>query len=210
MTRIGIFGTSGLAREVGDIADALGLQPIYVARDADEAALWTGDEPVVLEADIAHYAELSYVIGIGNGAIRRRLAESFATLRFGNLIHPSASFGKGQRAAVEQGTGNIVGAGTRLSNAITVGNHVIFNPSVTVGHDVVIEDFVTICPAATISGNVHVETGAWIGAGAVINQGNPDRKLRIGAGAVIGSGAVVTRDCEPGAVYAGVPARRLR
>ena len=95
MTRIGIFGTSGLAREVGDIADALGLQPIYVARDADEAALWTGDEPVVLEADIAHYAELSFVIGIGNGAVRRRLAESFATLRFGNLIHPSASFGKG-------------------------------------------------------------------------------------------------------------------
>lgn len=32
MRKVGIFGTSGMAREAGDIAWALGLEPIYVAR----------------------------------------------------------------------------------------------------------------------------------------------------------------------------------
>ena len=44
-----------------------------------------------------------------------------------------------------------------------------------------------------------------IGSGAVILGG-----LSIGDGALIGAGAVVTRDVEPGAVVAGVPARVMR
>ena len=45
---------------------------------------------------------------------------------------------------------------------------------------------------------------ASIGSGALILGG-----VEIGAGAMIGAGAVVTRDVEPGAVVAGVPARAL-
>ena len=211
MTGVGILGTSGLAREIGDIADALDLPAIFFARDAAELDHWTGVQQCVIENDIGKYRDLMFVVGIGESAIRRRVVEKFAaTLRFGNLIHPAATFGRGQRAAVECGLGNVVAAGVQMSNAIAIGNFCIFNPNATIGHDVVIEDFVTICPSATISGNVHVAAGAWIGAGVVINQGNRERKLSIGADAVIGSGAVVTRDCEAGGVYAGVPARRLR
>jgi UDP-2-acetamido-3-amino-2,3-dideoxy-glucuronate N-acetyltransferase len=47
-----------------------------------------------------------------------------------------------------------------------------------------------------------VEAGASIGSGAVILGG-----VRVGAGALVGAGAVVTRDVEPGAVVAGMPAR---
>jgi D-arabinose 1-dehydrogenase-like Zn-dependent alcohol dehydrogenase len=36
--RIGIFGTSGMAREASDIADALGLSVVFVARDSAELA----------------------------------------------------------------------------------------------------------------------------------------------------------------------------
>ena len=45
----------------------------------------------------------------------------------------------------------------------------------------------------------------WIGANAVILGG-----VTVGDGAVVAAGAVVTRDVEPGAVVAGVPARLLR
>jgi acetyltransferase-like isoleucine patch superfamily enzyme len=45
---------------------------------------------------------------------------------------------------------------------------------------------------------------ASIGSGAVVLAG-----VRIGAGALVGAGAVVTRDVEPGATVAGVPARTL-
>jgi maltose O-acetyltransferase len=34
--------------------------------------------------------------------------------------------------------------------------------------------------------------------------------ITIGEGTVIAAGAIVTKDCEPDALYAGVPARRLR
>ncbi len=45
----------------------------------------------------------------------------------------------------------------------------------------------------------------WIGHGAVVMPG-----VSIGIGAVVGANAVVTRDVEPYAIVAGVPARRLR
>jgi serine acetyltransferase len=45
----------------------------------------------------------------------------------------------------------------------------------------------------------------WIGANAVILGG-----VKIGNGAVVAAGAVVTKDVEPGAVVAGVPACLIR
>jgi acetyltransferase-like isoleucine patch superfamily enzyme len=45
----------------------------------------------------------------------------------------------------------------------------------------------------------------WIGANAVILGG-----VTIGDGAVVAAGAVVTKDVDPGAVVAGVPARFVR
>ena len=51
----------------------------------------------------------------------------------------------------------------------------------------------------------HVGDGTWIGAGAIILPG-----LTIGAGCVVAADAVVTRNCDPNEVYAGVPAKRLR
>jgi hypothetical protein len=55
-----------------------------------------------------------------------------------------------------------------------------------------------------------VEDGAWIGAGALVRNGRPDRPLVVGAGATVGMGAVVMRDVPPGATVLGNPARIVR
>lgn len=209
MTRIGIFGTSGLAREVADVAAALDLAPVFVARDAAAREAGPSGEEIVLEADVGTLGRIGFVIGIGDPKIRSAVARRHGSvLRFANLLHPAATFGRAQRAAVEAHAGVVVFAGARLTNSIAIGDFALINPNATIGHDVTIGDCVTICPGATISGNVAIGDGVWIGAGAIVNQGQPDKPLRIGDRAVIGSGAVVVGDCEAGGVYAGVPARK--
>jgi sugar O-acyltransferase (sialic acid O-acetyltransferase NeuD family) len=211
MTDFGIFGTSGFAREAGDIAHALGLRPIYFARNADELNAWTSPDEVALQSELGRYGHLKFAIGIGDNKIRQRLASELAnTVAFGNLIHPNASFGHRQRERIESRRGVIVCAGVRMTNNITVGDFTIFNLNATVGHDVSIDDFVNVAPGACISGNVHLGARCWIGTGAAINQGTPGEPLRIGADTVIGSGAVVVANCEAGGTYVGVPARKVQ
>jgi len=211
VNRLGIFGTSGMAREAGDIACELGFAPVYIARDQAELEAWSFPGEVILESEIDRYPDLGYTIGIGDGDIRQRIAQRFTgRLRFVNLIHPSATFGHGQRQIIEARQGVIVCAGVRFTNNIQIGDFTIFNLNATISHDVVIDDFVYVAPGAHIAGNVHVGTRCWIGTGVAINQGSGEARLLIGTDTVIGSGAVVVKPCEPSAVYVGIPAKRIK
>jgi sugar O-acyltransferase (sialic acid O-acetyltransferase NeuD family) len=209
--RIGIFGTSGMARESRDIADALGVSVVFVACDSAELATFAEHGDSILESDAERFKDMPFVIGIGEGAIRRKIATRFAgKIKFGNLIHPTSTFGRGQREVVESRQGIIICAGVRLTSNIVVGDFSIFNLNATVNHDCVVGNFVTISPQACILGNVEIKSGAWIGASATINQGTNVAKRMIGSDTIIGSGAVVLHDCEADSVYAGVPARKIK
>ena len=52
---------------------------------------------------------------------------------------------------------------------------------------------------------VRVGRGVWIGARVTVLPG-----VTIGDGCVIAAGSVVTNDCKPDSLYAGIPARRVR
>lgn len=209
--RIGIFGTSGMARETRDIADALGFSVVFVARDPMELAALGETEDFVLESDIGRFRDIPYVIGIAEGAVRRKIATRYAgKASFINLIHPSVTFGRCQREQVESRQGVIVCAGVRFASNISIGNFTIFNLNSTVSHDSIIGDFATISPQACVLGNVEVKNNVWIGAGVTINQGTNECKRIIGANAIIGSGAVVLHDCDADSVYVGIPARKIK
>lgn len=96
-----------------------------------------------------------------------------------------------------------------LPNVI-VGEHVQVMPLTVIGHDVRIGNFVSLCPSVTVSGYVHIEDEAFIGAGAVLSNGTAAKPLVIGRGARVGVGAVVTKSVAPGASVMGNPARPLR
>jgi sugar O-acyltransferase (sialic acid O-acetyltransferase NeuD family) len=210
MRTIAILGASGFAREVADVVDSLGGQAVFVARDRAERDGWSFPGEILLEEEIVARGDVDLAIGIGENAVRERVAGRFPDRSFPTLIHPSATFGRGQRDRLEARRGVIVCAGVRFTNSIDVGDFCIFNLNVTVGHDVVIDDFVNVAPGAAISGNVHLGRGVMVGTGAAVNQGTAEARLEIGANTQIGSGAVVTKDCDPDAVYVGIPARRIR
>jgi acetyltransferase-like isoleucine patch superfamily enzyme len=100
-----------------------------------------------------------------------------------------------------------IGRGCELdiANSITIGAHVLLAPNV----------FITDHAHNHAPGRRHDEQGirsapvvigddAWIGTRAVILAG-----VTVGAGAIVGAGAVVTKNVEPNAIVAGVPARKI-
>jgi len=143
------------------------------------------------------------------------------TVGAGSAVHPSV--------VVENGD-VVVGAKTRLQRGVfirgprvRIGNRVFCNDGVYVNHHVTIEDQVSIGQftrlitgghelgpeghraGATTTEPIVIGRGAWLGASVTILPG-----VTVGAGCVIAAGAVVTKDCEPNGLYAGVPAVRKR
>ena len=89
---------------------------------------------------------------------------------------------------------------------IYIGDYVQFGPNVTVvtaGHPVLPELRREIF--LQYNKDVHIEEGAWIGAGVIILPG-----VTIGKGSVIGAGSVVTKDIPANVVAVGNPCRVMR
>lgn len=133
------------------------------------------------------------------------------------MVHPTL---------VVESPGVTIGAGTRLHRDIVVrgpgvaiGNGVFVNDGCYFTSSVVLEDNVSVGqysrfitghhPAGTSDRRagvterrpILVGRGSWIGASVTVLPG-----VTIGAGCVIAAGAVVTKDCLPHSLYAGVPA----
>ncbi len=207
--KIAIFGAGGHARETADIADAVGYGDIVFVDRAQGTEPFSGFS-IVDEESIPPLLESGFVfsIGIGDNAMRKRIFMRHPALPYVNLLHPSATFGRGQKEAFLQKKGNIIAAGACFASSIAPGNFGCFNLNCSVNHDVVFGDFVTLAPRVAIAGNVDIRDGAFVGVGAVVSNGKGlTQKIVIGENAVVGAGAVVIRDVGSGQTVKGVPAK---
>lgn len=103
---------------------------------------------------------------------------------------------------VELGAFNTVCSGT--IDPTVVGSYVKTDDHVHIAHNCRIGKNTLLTAHVMLAGSVTVGADVWIAPNASILN-----KISIGDGAFIGLGAVVLKDCEAGASYAGVPARRL-
>ena len=127
-------------------------------------------------------------LGIGRqvGGLKQCTFESRrVTIGDGSFVNSGCSFeGKGN---IEIGRDAFIGPQTMI---------------ITSTHDIAKDGEVTRMPAYK---PVKVGNRCWLGARVTVLPG-----VTIGEGTIVAAGAVVTKDCEPGAVYAGVPAKRIR
>jgi len=101
--------------------------------------------------------------------------------------------------------GTVLFEGAKVSHSATLGEHVHVLYNAVVSHGCQVGDFVTICAGAVLAGEVVVESGAFIGANAVIRHGG----ITIGRNAVVGMGAVVVDNVPDNAKVVGNPAKVL-
>jgi len=208
MKSIVIFGAQGQAKVAVEAIEQIGTHRIagfiapgplgfmsaypVLGADADVARLWQEIGPFD-----AHLA-------VGDGAIRRRVAERLASelpsLGFPPIVHPLARLAK--NAIVDPGAFIAIGA-TVCADA-RVGRHAILNTNASIDHDCVLGDFAFAGPGAALGGTVIVGAGAFIGIGAVILP-----NLTIGPGAMVGGGAVVVRDVPANTTVVGIPAKSV-
>ncbi|MCX7772828.1 MAG: acetyltransferase [Clostridia bacterium] len=199
-----IIGGSGHAKVVADIIEAM-IDNGYNAEiigflDDDSMKTKLLNYPRLGDTSFASELAkegISFIIGIGNNAVRKRIAESLHA-HWIKAIHPKAIVSP--YASI--GDGSVIMPGCVINAEAAVGCHVVGNTSSSIDHDCRISDYVHIAPHATLCGNVWVGECTHVGAGATIIQ-----NIKVGESSVIGAGSVVVRDIPSQVTVKGVPAR---
>lgn len=211
--KVAIFGSSGMARSVVDICDTMGASDlVFIDRKCGVEPIL--GLPVVAEESVSRLERDGYVfaMGIGDNAVRKKIAEKFSYLKFINVIHSTVTFGRRTQEILDKTVGNIVMAGAILSGNICFGNFGLYNFNCVVGHDVHFGDYVHLGPGSIVCGNVDVGNSVYIWSGAMVRNGSGDHgRIAIGDGAVLGMGSVALGDVPggisvpPNRSYAGKP-----
>ena len=202
--KIAICGAGGFGREVAPLAQAQADAVCFVPGPDDAGEALNGFPFTPLDQLDPDWL---MVLAIADAGLRRRLdAElSAAGRQFARIQADTVRL----RGLSQIGEGAILCDHVVITADACIGRHFHANLYAYVAHDCVVGDFVTLAPRACVNGNTVIEDDVYVGTGAILRQGTPDKPLQIGRGAVIGMGAVVTKDVAPGAVVVGNPARPL-
>lgn len=212
---IGVFGAGGFAREVMPILEKImqsnktGLRASLCFVEKNPSVGSVNGIPVLSEADFLSLdtKEKYFNVAIGDSSLRQKIVQ-FAV---NNNIKPFSIAAHSHVNLTNNniGVGGIFCDNTIITSNSKIGDYVHLNLNSYIAHDCIIGDYVTFAPGVHCNGNVIIEDHAYIGTGAILKHGTPEKPLRIGKMAIIGMGAVVTKDVAPGTTVIGNPARPL-
>ena len=214
MAIYGLVGTSGFAREVMPLLKAdinkkdPSSQSVFVDVNLPKKQI-TGNVAMVEQEFLEIKSQEKFFnVAIADYKIRKKVVEKY-------ILEGCKPISIMSETAIMQdrneiGDGAIFCGFTHVTSDIKIGNYFHCNIFSYVAHDCIIGNYVTFAPHVCCNGNVHIGDYAYIGTGAIIKQGTPQKPLLIGKGAIIGMGAVVTKDVAPYEVVVGNPAKPLK
>lgn len=198
-----VIGASGHGKVVADIVLQRGDQLLGFLDDSEALPPVICGIPVLGKtAEYKKYPEASFVIAIGNAAVREKLAQQLDGVRWYTAIHPAAVISP---LDVQIGAGSVVMANAVVNPSARIGKHCILNTTAVVEHDNRIGDFTHISVGAKLGGTVTIGNRTWIGIGATVSN-----NVTICDDCMVGAGAVVIREIKESGTYVGVPARKVK
>ena len=209
---IGIYGASGFGKEVMPLVREqyphLSKEQ-FVFIDDGQAGTFLNLYPVLSYSNFLANpsSEKAVTIAIANSKVREKLVARLEQDNVKNIDVKASNVVILDE--VQMGEGSLLCPFTCLTSNIKIGKFFHANIYSYVAHDCVIGDYVTFAPGVKCNGNIHIADHAYIGTGAVIKQGTPEKPLVIGKGAIVGMGAVVTKSVAAGTTVVGNPARIL-
>lgn len=200
-----IAGAGGLVLQMIDDILAMGINAtLWADMPVEKAFLKNNFSIISTQQQIQqHFAtDNRFVIGIGNPANRRQIAETF--LSYGgaltSFISPKANISK--FATVNQGC--VVLHGAIIEAGAIIGKGCLINAGAVITHECVIGDFAEVGPAAVLAGGAIINNGCFIASNATVLP-----KIVVGENSIVAAGALVNRNVAANVKVAGVPAKKL-
>lgn len=201
MNRLIIIGAGGHGKVIADIALKNGYENIYFVDD-NATGIVMGFPIIGTSNEIDHLDDgnTDFIIGIGNNAIRKVIAETYY-VNWVSIVHPAAQIAFN----AEIGKGTVVMANAAVNVCAKIGEHCIINTGAIVEHDNVIENYAHISPNVALGGTVRIGALTHIGIGVTVKN-----NINICSDCTIGAGTVVIRDIKKSGTYIGVPAEKIK
>ncbi len=202
-----VYGGGGHGKVIMDIirsqwGDAA-IKGVLDDDPAKKGETFYGHKIVGSLSDLKEDSEVSFIIAIGDNAVRAEKAMLLAGLNkpFITLIHPSAIVAPSAKI----GVGTVIMPGVIVNADAVIGNHCIVNTGAVIEHDCVVRDFSHIAPNTVLTGGVQVGAFTLIGSNSVVV---PYKK--VGDHCLVGAGSVVTKNIPDFALVRGNPARVIK
>lgn len=205
---LGIYGASGLGREVEIIARKINAiehrwdKIVYIDDNAAISEV-LGVSSHLFDKAVNLYPDLEVSVAIGEPTTREKIYNKLkgAGIRLATLIHPGVYIDE----SCQIGEGVTLCEGVTVTSCVVLEDNVYVQPHATIGHDIHIGKHSVVGANSEIGGSNRIGERVFIGFMVGTLQG-----LTIGDDVEISAGSIVFRDIEPGVIVMGNPARVIR